>query len=195
MSPPEQHSPPPGAVPLDTLIKALQACRAEPGVSGGTPVRIVPEFGSSEVGPGDALFASGAAVTYPAGSGWADYQPWVVVEYRREHLGELVPDEASETLLDELAALDRALVNALRRDGYTVARLQGLKSGPRDQPSWYDLEELPNVGPVRLLLLVNFFRKRGIEFEWFAAFDEVTATWKQLKGRDRVPRLPAKGLH
>lgn len=190
MSPQEQRKPPPGALTLDQLIEALQRCRAEPGVSGRTPARIAPEFGA-EMSPDDILFASGVTVAYLAGSTWAG---WVTVQYRREHFGQLVPDEATEPLMEALASMDRALANALRRDGYTIGQLRELKPGPRDQPSWYDLEELPNIGPVRLLRLVNFFRHRGIEFGWFAAFDEISASWTALQGRDRVQPRP-EGLH
>jgi hypothetical protein len=172
-APPGDHEAPPGAITLDELITALQRCRDEPGVDGSTLVRVAPEFGGTQ----DALFASGAAVTYPAGDGWALCTPWVTVQYRREH----------DALLTQLAGVDRSLYSALRRNGYTVRRLERLSPDPKSRESWHDLADLERVGQIRLLKLVNFFRRHGLEFGWFAAFDEVSADWFMLRDREREP--------
>lgn len=80
---PVNTDPPPGHVELDKLIEMLRTVRNEAGVDGRTLVRVEPEFGRAE----EPLFVSGVGVTYPAGSGWATYQPWITIEYRRQGLG------------------------------------------------------------------------------------------------------------
>ena len=75
----DNATPPAGAIPLGQLIETLMACLDEAGVSEQTLVRVEPEFGR----PDEALFTSGAGVTYPAGSGWASYAPFVTIEYRK----------------------------------------------------------------------------------------------------------------
>jgi hypothetical protein len=52
---------------------------------------------------------------------------------------------------------------------------------------WIDLLDIENMGPVRLLSLVNFIRDRGIELPWFVKFDELSENWVALKGRSRTP--------
>lgn len=57
--------------------------------------------------------------------------------------------------------------------------------------SWYDLLDIRDIGPVRLLGVVNFLRSRGAELPWFAQFDEFSARWAELEGRHREPAREA----
>lgn len=53
--------------------------------------------------------------------------------------------------------------------------------------SWLDLLELPNIGPRRLLALVNFLRAKGVELDWFSDFDQYSQNWSALEGQHREP--------
>ena len=61
--------------------------------------------------------------------------------------------------------------------------------GPEQWRSWYDLIEIRNVGPKRVLNLVNFLRRNGTELPWFRAFDAASADWKVLRGKPRYTPL------
>jgi hypothetical protein len=53
---------------------------------------------------------------------------------------------------------------------------------------WRDLFDIPNVGPRRMLELVNFLRIVGAELPWFADFDAWTADLPALQGQHREPK-------
>lgn len=72
-------APPDGAIGIGRLIECLTGCLAEDDVTADTPVQLGPEFGARL----DPAFASGAAVSYLAGSPErASLPPRIVVEYR-----------------------------------------------------------------------------------------------------------------
>jgi hypothetical protein len=53
---------------------------------------------------------------------------------------------------------------------------------------WIELiDDIPNVGPKRLLELVNYLRSAGAELPWFADFDQLTQNWAALDGCHREP--------
>lgn len=174
---------PPGAVALGRLIDILMGCLDEPGVDEMTPVRVEPEFGRAA----GALFASGASITFPAGDGQADCRPWVAIEWRSAPPPGQVTDGSMRS---GLGKLDPVLCNALARNDYDVARLRGLGTDYCGTEVWHDLHDIPNIGPARLLNLVNFFREAGVELPWFADFDRFTAPWQALSGRHRASPPP-----
>lgn len=81
--------------------------------------------------------------------------------------------------------------NALVRKGWnSVAALQspfisghGLRA---DLEGWDVFWELPNVGPRRILALVNFLRDNGVELPWMGRWDEQSANWTALEGQRRA---------
>jgi hypothetical protein len=88
------------------------------------------------------------------------------------------------------AGLDPVMANALEREGYTLERLSGLglTDGQQWPPGcWIDLMEMRNIGPRRLLKMVNHLRKAGTELQWFANFHWATEFWEALEGCERVP--------
>jgi hypothetical protein len=96
---------------------------------------------------------------------------------------------------------DPVMANALARYGLDLPHLRRLGTEPvtsvrfgREETwrSWLDLLEMRNVGPKRVLHLVNFLRRNGIELPWFRTFDADTADWKTLRGCPRyTPIAPA----
>ena len=81
--------------------------------------------------------------------------------------------------------------NALcRRKWNTVAALRQVFMdgyGIRlDLYDWEALLALSNVGPRRVLALVNFLRDSGVELSWFAEFDGDSANWTVLAGCRRA---------
>jgi hypothetical protein len=56
---------------------------------------------------------------------------------------------------------------------------------------WADLiNDIPNVGPRRMLELVNFLRSVKVELPWFTDFDIWSANWVVLKEYRREPPVP-----
>lgn len=93
-----------------------------------------------------------------------------------------------------LRKADSVMFFALGREGWdSVARLEGAhheKSGVR---GWEALHELPNIGPRRILHLVNWLRGENVELSWFADFDACSASWSALEGQYRADPVPASG--
>lgn len=54
---------------------------------------------------------------------------------------------------------------------------------------WHDLLDIPHIGPVRLLELVNYLRNNKVELPWFVAFDVDSEQWKALQGRYRTKKV------
>ncbi|SRR5579859_1369608 len=58
---------------------------------------------------------------------------------------------------------------------------------------WIELmDDIPNVGPRRMLELVNYLRAAGTELPWFADWDEFSANWTALQGCHREPPATSK---
>lgn len=57
---------------------------------------------------------------------------------------------------------------------------------------WEALWELRQVGPWRILSLVNYLRDRGVELPWFASWDESSANWTALTGCRRAEPCPGR---
>lgn len=51
---------------------------------------------------------------------------------------------------------------------------------------WEALLELRNVGPCKILDLVNFLRDSGVELPWFADWDKNSVNWTALEGCRRA---------
>jgi hypothetical protein len=64
------------------------------------------------------------------------------------------------------------------------------RSGRVTWLSWIDVLDLPNVGPVRMLELVNWLRRAKVEAPWLADWDEFSQNFAALRGRFREPPVP-----
>jgi hypothetical protein len=81
--------------------------------------------------------------------------------------------------------------HALKRRGWnSVAALQRpVLDGHHiraDLEGWEAFWELPNIGPRRILALVNFLRDNGVELPWMTDWDTRSANWTALEGRRRA---------
>ena len=57
---------------------------------------------------------------------------------------------------------------------------------------WEALIDLQNVGPRRVLNLVNYLRDRQVELPWFAEWDRMSASWTALEGCRRAEPCPGR---
>jgi hypothetical protein len=95
----------------------------------------------------------------------------------------VISNELMEKLETEYARSQRCMWNSIVRAGWdTPMALETLGS-------WYDLYDLPNIGPRRLLSLVNFIRENGGELPWFAQWDEDADRWELAGDLHRVPAV------
>lgn len=84
--------------------------------------------------------------------------------------------------------VDATLCGALARRGWDSVRALETISDEWDQRlrPWEILLGLPNVGPRRVLSLVNWLRDGGAELSWFASWDTGSANWTALEGCRRA---------
>jgi hypothetical protein len=92
------------------------------------------------------------------------------------------------------AAAEPVMWNALVRKGWDSVpaladlRLPGQGDPRGDLHGWEALWELRNIGPRRILALVNFLRDSGVELSWMADFDARSAHWTALEGMRRAAK-------
>jgi len=94
--------------------------------------------------------------------------------------------ESSDLDFGPFGLVEPTLANALARRGWaSVAALECLTDGWGAAP-WEVMLGMPNVGPRRVLALVNWLRDSGVELSWLAAWDEMSVNLVALKGCRRA---------
>lgn len=94
--------------------------------------------------------------------------------------------EPLEVDLIPFGKVDPTLCNALQRKGWaSVKALEDLEDDYGEEP-WQMLLDMPNVGPRRVLNLVNWLRENGVELSWMSSWDEASANWRALEGIRRA---------
>lgn len=120
-----------------------------------------------------------------------------------------ITQERKVRLMAELRRQHPHIGNALHRKGLGFTQLRALgnlctdpgimcpRVVSRDKykrviywDDWTEVLEIRNIGPRRMLDLVNFMRSDGVEFPWFAQWDEwsrtPTAYWARISDAERV---------
>jgi hypothetical protein len=97
--------------------------------------------------------------------------------------------ESHPAMWGQMAAYGWTTADALRAPVIEYRIPDGPHAGKEYRAAscgWEALWELRNVGPRRILDLVNFLRDRGVELPWFADWDERSANWTALEGCRRA---------
>lgn len=104
-----------------------------------------------------------------------------------------VPAVMNEIDFAPFARAEPVMWNALARKGWdSVTALaspwmhgHGIRG---DLNGWEALWEIRNIGPRRILALVNFLRDNGVELPWMADFYTRSACWADLEGMRRADK-------